>query len=273
MVTPGRSRRLRNCRNFCDASERGGGGLGVLVLRAPALPLADGVEDHGDVGVVVGPGVGPNEPRRSVRQGDAWRPSGRGRGASIPAESRVSRTTSARSALCWSTVLPDQSREGRTRRVTPRLSRSWPRHPALAGDQAGLGVVGLDAVAEPVRAPGRARQEPEFGVQPVQVPGVDLIVGVAVGFPDGFGEVLGEVADGLVGVLGDDALQVELRAEPHHMCRPGVWVGVERVERLLPRWAAPRRCRGRRSRARDRSTREAGRCRRATWSKGGHHSA
>ena len=70
MVTPGRSRRLRNCRNFCDTNERGSGGLGVLVLGAPALPFTDGVEDHGHVGVVVGSGVGPGEPRGPVEQGD-----------------------------------------------------------------------------------------------------------------------------------------------------------------------------------------------------------
>ena len=55
-----------------------------------------------------------------------------------------------------------------------------------------------------------------------------------MGLPDGFGEVLGEVADGLVGVLGDDALQVELRPEPHHVRRLRVRVGVQGVEGLLP---------------------------------------
>jgi hypothetical protein len=71
-------------------------------------------------------------------------------------------------------------------------------------------------------------------VQPVEVPFIGRVGSVGVGFADGFGEVLGEVANGLVGVLGDDALQVELLAEPHHVRRPGVRVGVEPVERLPP---------------------------------------
>ena len=40
---------------------------------------------------------------------------------------------------------------------------------APAGSQAGAGVLGLDAVAEPVRAARRARQAPQLGVQPVDV--------------------------------------------------------------------------------------------------------
>ena len=227
-----RSGRLRNCRNSCSGRRCG---LGVLVLGAPALPFADGVEDDADVGVVVGPDVGPGEPGRAVGQGDAWRPSGPGRGRPCRRSAGFARTTSARSALCWSTVLPDHSRDGRTRRVTPRLSRSWARIRHCPGIRPGPGVVGLDAVAEPVRAPRRAGQPAQFGVQPVQVPLVGRVGRrVGVGFADGFGEVLGEVADGLVGVLGDDALQVELRAEPHHVRRLRVRVGVEPVERFGP---------------------------------------
>jgi hypothetical protein len=46
-------------------------------------------------------------------------------GATMPADRSASRTTVARSALCSARVLPDQSRETRTRRPpTPRCSRS-----------------------------------------------------------------------------------------------------------------------------------------------------
>ena len=38
-----------------------------------------------------------------------------------------------------------------------------------AGAQAGAGPVGLDAVAQPVRAPRRAGQPAQLGVQPVDV--------------------------------------------------------------------------------------------------------
>lgn len=90
---------------------------------------------------------------------------------------------------------------------------------ALAGGQPGFREGGLDAVAEPVRAPRRAGQPPEFGVQSVQVPGKGRIGSVGVGLADCFGEVLGELADGLVGVLGDDALEVQLSLEPHDVRR------------------------------------------------------
>ena len=108
-------------------------------------------------------------------------------------------------------------------------------HPALAGDQAGAwrGRVGRRSGASSRTAASTAAS----AVRRAAGPGAARRPGrlaVGVGFADGFGEVLGEVADGLVGVLGDDALQVELRAEPHHMRRLGVRVGVEPVERLGP---------------------------------------
>ena len=40
---------------------------------------------------------------------------------------------------------------------------------SLAGTAAGAGPVGLDAVAQPVRAPRRAGQPAQLGVQPVDV--------------------------------------------------------------------------------------------------------
>ena len=58
-----------------------------------------------------------------------------------------------------------------------------------------------------------AGQPPQLGVEPVEVPLLGQVLAGAVGFPDGLGEVLGEVADGLVGVLGDDALEVKAPRE------------------------------------------------------------
>lgn len=54
---------------------------------------------------------------------------------------------------------------------------------ALAGDQFGAGVFGLHAVAEPVRAPRRARQHLDVSVEPFEVRALPVgqIVGVAVG--------------------------------------------------------------------------------------------
>ena len=71
--------------------------------------------------------------------------------------------------------------------------------PAVSGPQAGPGVLGLDAVAEPVRAPRGAR----FVAQ-----GLDEAVGVGglgagsslVAVSEVLGEVLGEVADAPVRV-------------------------------------------------------------------------
>jgi hypothetical protein len=65
------------------------------------------------------------------------------------------------------------------------------------------------------------------------VGGVDG-VRVGVGFPDGFGEVFGQIPDGPVCVFGDDTLQIQLRAEPQHMRRLSIRVRVESVEGLLP---------------------------------------
>jgi hypothetical protein len=90
--------------------------------------------------------------------------------------------------------------------------------PAQAGDEVGPGVFGLDAVAEPVRAPGRAG----LVRQCVGEPGGVLALGVALGgvaSGDLLGQVLGEVADAPGGVLGsgEHALGVELGSEPSHV--------------------------------------------------------
>ena len=142
-------------------------------------------------------------------------------GASMPASARTSRTTAARSARCSRRVLPDQARDTWTRRPPmPRFSRSWELDGTHAGDEAGAGVLGLDAVAQPVRALGRARQEHQLLVQPVDVRLVRRVgvLGVGVGVCDRLGEVLGQVPHRPVRVRarGDDPLDVDLGAEPHH---------------------------------------------------------
>ena len=71
---------------------------------------------------------------------------------------KAARTTVARSALWSARVLPDHWRETRTRRPPmPRVSRWWTlllQRPAAARRRA---FFGLDAVAQPVRAPVGAR--------------------------------------------------------------------------------------------------------------------
>ena len=91
---------------------------------------------------------------------------------------------------------------------------------ARAGGQAGPGVLGLDAVAEPVGAPRRARLEPQRLGEPVNVGTLGVAGGlVAVGHL--LGEVFGQVADAACGVLGsgEHALGVEPVPEPGHMQR------------------------------------------------------
>ncbi len=78
----------------------------------------------------------------------------------------------------------------------------------------------------------------QLGVQPVGVPvkiiGRSRVVGVGVA--DGFGQVLGQVADGpvRVGGGGDDAAHVGLGAEPHHVRRLRVRVGGQLVDDFVP---------------------------------------
>ncbi len=79
----------------------------------------------------------------------------------------------------------------------------WPGGLALAGsgDQAGAGVLRLDAVAEPVRARRRAR----FIAQRVSEPFNVLALGVGVwvvAVAELLGEIFGQVADAPGGVLG-----------------------------------------------------------------------
>ena len=71
--------------------------------------------------------------------------------------------------------------------------------PAVPGPQAGPGVAGLDAVAELVGAPRRARLVSERLDQPVGV--LSLRAGLClVAVAEVLGEVFGQVADAAVGV-------------------------------------------------------------------------
>ena len=117
---------------------------------------------------------------------------------------------------------------------------------ALAGARphVRLGVLGLDAVAEPVGAGRRAGFVAERVGEPVGV--AHLVVGlgvVAVG--DVLGEVLGQVADAAACVLGpgQDALGVEAVAEPGDVQRLVIGRRSRRAPR--PRSAGLRPCRGR----------------------------
>src|SRR5918994_7362619 len=102
---------------------------------------------------------------------------------SMPASWRAARTTAARSALWPARVLPDQSRETRTRRPPrPRLARSWALCLQWPGTIPGSGVFGLDVVAEPVGAARGAGQPADLFGQAVDVGlprqrGVCVVVG------------------------------------------------------------------------------------------------
>jgi len=106
---------------------------------------------------------------------------------------------------------------------------------AFAGARAHmrLGVLGLDAVAEPVGAGRRAGFVAERVGEPVGV--AHLVVGLrGVAVSDVLGEVLGQVADAAACVLrpGQDALRVEAVSEPGYMRRFGV--RADRIERFVP---------------------------------------
>ena len=117
---------------------------------------------------------------------------------------------------------------------------------ALAGarSQAGPGVLGLDAVAEPVRAGRRARFVPQRVGQPSGVVGLGVGGGL-VAVAELLGQVLGEVADAPAGI------RVIRRARPGR--RTGYRTGPRATARRRRRWrrapgprsAAPRRCPGR----------------------------
>ena len=66
------------------------------------------------------------------------------------------------------------------------------------------GAVGLDAVEQPHRAPGRAWGDLEFSVEPpgVVALGVGGVLAEPGGLPHAFGEVFREVADVTASLLG-----------------------------------------------------------------------
>ena len=95
------------------------------------------------------------------------------------------------------------------------------------------GVLGLDAVAQPVRAGRRARLVPERVDQALRVRVLCVGVGL-VAVADVLGQVLGQVPDAPRRVLrlGEDPLGVELRPEPGDV--QGRVLGAYRVERVIP---------------------------------------
>ena len=100
---------------------------------------------------------------------------------------------------------------------------------AAAGSQAGPGVLGLDAVPEPVGAPRRARLVPQRLGQPRRMCPLRVGVGL-VAVADLLGEVLGQVADAPARVFrsGEHALGVEPDPVPRLI------VQADGVERLVP---------------------------------------
>ena len=102
-----------------------------------------------------------------------------------------------------------------------------------AGGQAGPGVLGLDAVPQPVRAPRRARLIP----QRLGQPGGVIVLragGGLVAVAHLLGEVLGQVADapGRVRGPGEHALGVEPFPEPGHV--PGQVIAADGIQGLIP---------------------------------------
>jgi len=89
----------------------------------------------------------------------------------------------------------------------------------------------LDAVEEPVRAPLRAGRVAEFVPEAFEV-GALAVGGDLVAVGGLLGEVLGDVADALVGVLGagEDTFGVDLDPEPGDVDGFGVGFGVDQVQ-------------------------------------------
>ena len=105
---------------------------------------------------------------------------------------------------------------------------------AVAGPHTGLRVLGVDAVAEPVRAAGRAGLVAQCLDEPVGVRGGGCIALSGVDGAELLGQVFGEVADALAGVFrsGDDPLGVELGPEPGDVQR--LIVRADGVEGVVP---------------------------------------
>ncbi len=111
--------------------------------------------------------------------------------------------------------------------VTVSLALAGTRH------QAGPGVLGLDAIAQPVRARWRARLIAQRVGEAFHV----LTRGVSVrlmAVAELLGQVLGQISDTPGGVLGpgEHALGVELGPEPHHM--PRIVIRADGVQGFIP---------------------------------------
>ena len=126
--------------------------------------------------------------------------------------------------------------------ILPIMGLPW----ASARPQTRGGVLGLDAVAEPVRTRLRhtaATAIPrEAGQCAPHTAGSDgLSSGVWVSAMD-FGQILRQIADGAVRIFGggDNPGEIGLGAESGHMHRPGVGVGLGLVQTPRPRWVTPR---------------------------------
>ncbi len=209
----------------------------VWYSRAPALLLGDGAHDDVDVVGVVGGHVLPHEPASAVVGEHVGGPAvpirGRDPGGFEDLADDLGPVRLVLGEGLAGPVPADLDAAAAEAEVLPvvRLAR------AHAGREAGAGVLGLDAEAQPVRTGLRTGQVQDLFVEPVDVRLVRLIgvVRVGVGLGDGFGEVLGQVPDGPVRVLRgcDDALDVDLGAEPDHVRGSGVGV-VELREGLVP---------------------------------------
>ena len=208
-----------------------------LVLGPPALPFGDGAEQGEGVAGGVGLLIGPDEAGQTVRaEHGGGHPFDLGGDDAGGVEGFADDSGAVGFVFGEGLAGPVAGDEDAAAADAEVLSVVGLAR-ASAGDEAGARLVGLDAVAQPVRTAGRARQPSQLGMQPVDVllPGGGGVV-VAERVGDGFGEVLGQVADGPVRVLGggDDAGGVLLGAEPQHMHRPGVGVVGDLVERFGP---------------------------------------
>jgi len=110
---------------------------------------------------------------------------------------------------------------------------------ATAGDQARPGVLGLDAVPQPVRASRRARLEVQRLGQPPRVGTLRVGVGL-VAVAHLLGQVLGQVADAPRRILRarEHAVSAELNPEPGHM--PRLVLGADGIKAAPLRSAAAR---------------------------------
>lgn len=103
---------------------------------------------------------------------------------------------------------------------------------AVASGDLAVSALGLDAVAEPVRALIGARQDTNLRVQPVQVMSpshsgrIMIIFGAGQGLADRLGEVLAQVADHPFGAVGSTYHgSIQLVADLTGRSMEGQWIG------------------------------------------------